>query len=367
MYFCIMIELAQHIEKLLLDNDCVIVPGLGGFVAHYTPSTRIEEEHLFLPPRRVIGFNPQVKINDGLLVQSYMETYNTNFADATRLVDKQVAELVQSLHEEGKADLQNIGQLHCSIDNTYEFTPYNNKITTPYLYGLTGFEMKALESIRSVSTRKPEPDYLMPDKRNSRKVKFEINLKPSHWLNAAAMIAIVMLSFLLSAPIENTEVMKGNYASLLPDAILQKASRQSLALTPIMTQTGTQPVKPIKEHVLQTPQKQNKKVTVPVAVREVKANVPAPTDKISQTETSVLSTPSVKKYHIIVASVSTENDARQLVKQLTEKGFKGASAIIGDGKKRVSIESCATYAEARQTLNEIQKDEAYKNAWILKH
>ena len=33
-----MIELAQHIEALLLENDCVIVPGLGGFVAHYTPA-----------------------------------------------------------------------------------------------------------------------------------------------------------------------------------------------------------------------------------------------------------------------------------------------------------------------------------------
>lgn len=34
--FVLMIELAQHIEVLLLENDCVIVPGFGGFVAYYT-------------------------------------------------------------------------------------------------------------------------------------------------------------------------------------------------------------------------------------------------------------------------------------------------------------------------------------------
>ena len=34
-----MIELAQHIEALLLENDCVIVPNFGGFVAHYAPAT----------------------------------------------------------------------------------------------------------------------------------------------------------------------------------------------------------------------------------------------------------------------------------------------------------------------------------------
>ena len=44
-----MIELAQHIEVLLLENDCVIVPGLGGFVAHYTPAMRVAEENVFLP------------------------------------------------------------------------------------------------------------------------------------------------------------------------------------------------------------------------------------------------------------------------------------------------------------------------------
>lgn len=62
-----MIELAQHIEALLLENDCVIVPGLGGFVAHYTPAMRVAEENTFLPPTRIIGFNPQLKMNDGLL------------------------------------------------------------------------------------------------------------------------------------------------------------------------------------------------------------------------------------------------------------------------------------------------------------
>lgn len=49
-----MIELAQHIEALLLENDCVIVPGLGGFVAHYAPATRVKEENIFLPDRKSV-------------------------------------------------------------------------------------------------------------------------------------------------------------------------------------------------------------------------------------------------------------------------------------------------------------------------
>ena len=79
-----MIELAKHIEVLLLENDCVIVPGLGGFIAHYRSCVYNEDTGEFCPPARTIGFNPQLVMNDGLLVQSYMQAYNTDFPDATR-------------------------------------------------------------------------------------------------------------------------------------------------------------------------------------------------------------------------------------------------------------------------------------------
>ena len=83
-----MIELSQHIENLLLENDCVVIPRLGGFIAHYQPATYVEEEGLFLPPTRVVGFNPQLRMNDGLLVQSFMDVYGTNFSDANRMIER---------------------------------------------------------------------------------------------------------------------------------------------------------------------------------------------------------------------------------------------------------------------------------------
>ena len=92
-----MIELAQHIEALLLENDCVIVPNFGGFVAHYAPATYVKEENLFLPPTRIIGFNSQLKLNDGVLVQSYMSAHDTSFADATRMGEKEVNAFVEIL------------------------------------------------------------------------------------------------------------------------------------------------------------------------------------------------------------------------------------------------------------------------------
>ena len=68
-------ELERHIEILLLSNDCVIVPDLGGFMTHHVDARYDEEEQIFLPPLRTLGFNPQLKINDSMLAQSYVEAY----------------------------------------------------------------------------------------------------------------------------------------------------------------------------------------------------------------------------------------------------------------------------------------------------
>lgn len=377
-----MIELAQHIEALLLENDCVIVPGLGGFVAHYAPATRVEEENIFLPPTRIIGFNPQLKMNDGLLVQSYMSVYGTNFSDATKIVEREVDELIAALHEEGKVDLPNVGEVRYTIYNTFDFAPYDNKITTPYLYGLDAFEMQELSALEKPKAEK-DTFSLVPATTPKEKRTFAVRFNRAYLANAAAVAAVIILSFFFSTPIENTEVIEENYATLLPDELFEKIEKQSLAITPIVLKQNT----PARK----TANKQTgtqKKVVAPVAVREVKVakepTVSTETKAKEQASHSVATTTDAPKqnvqpaaakpvvaapkrpYHIIIASVGTEKDAEAMAAQLVAKGFSGAKAIVGDGKMRVSIESCGTEVEAYQALARIRENETYKNAWVLK-
>ena len=390
-----MIELAQHIEVLLLENDCVIVPGLGGFVAHYTPAMRVAEENVFLPPTRIIGFNPQLKMNDGLLVQSYMAVYDTDFSDATRIVEKEVAYIFTALHEEGKVDLPNIGELRYSIHGTYDFAPYDHKITTPYLYGLDSFEMQELAELKKpyAELKKPYMEktirYSVPVVPEDKKRRVEIKFNRSYLSNAVAMIAVVALFFFLSTPIENTEVVEGNYAQLLPNELFEMIEKESLAINPIVVSRKADTPKASAQK--NTGQKAKKKV-VPVAVREVKvgqanaqnapvvsqpkqqaAEVSSSTSVTTKSEiqkttagTVAPSLVSAQKYHVIIASVGTEKDAEAMAKQLIEKGYPHAKAIVGDGKMRVSIESCGTETEAYQALNRVRQNETYKNAWVLK-
>ena len=91
--FALVIELERHIEILLLSNDCVIVPDLGGFMAHHVDARYDEEEHTFLPPLRTLGFNPQLKINDSLLALSYVEAYDISYPEAIQRIEDEVNEL----------------------------------------------------------------------------------------------------------------------------------------------------------------------------------------------------------------------------------------------------------------------------------
>ena len=374
-----MIELAQHIEALLLENDCVIVPNFGGFVAHYAPATYVKEENLFLPPTRIIGFNPQLKMNDGLLVQSYMSVYGTNFSDATKIVEREVDELIAVLHEEGKVDLPNVGEVRYTIHNTFDFAPYDNKITTPYLYGLDAFEMRELSAIEKPQAEKiiPAPAAIGKEKRS-----YAIKFNRAYLTNVAAVAVVIFLSFFFSTPIENTEVIEENYAKLRPDELFEKIEKQSLAITPIVVKQNTPARKSAKKQT-----GTQKKVVAPVAVREVKvgktpvvstetaakeqashsvsATADAPKHNVQPVAKPAVATPK-RPYHIIIASVGTEKDAETMAAQLVAKGFSGAKAIVGDGKMRVSIESCGTEVEAYQALARIRENETYKNAWVLK-
>lgn len=134
-------ELAKHIEVLLLENDCVIVPGLGGFIAHYRSSFYDKETREFCPPSRTIGFNPKLVMNDGLLVQSYMQAYNTDFPDATRKIEQVVEALKEQLYQEGHVLLNQVGTLYYNINGIYEFEPIENGFFTPSLYGLSKFTL----------------------------------------------------------------------------------------------------------------------------------------------------------------------------------------------------------------------------------
>lgn len=358
-YICGMIELSQHIENLLLENDCVVIPRLGGFIAHYQPATYVEEEGLFLPPTRVVGFNPQLRMNDGLLVQSFMDVYGTNFSDANRMIERKVDKLLEQLHENGKAELPQIGELRYSIYDKVSFIAYDNKLTTPALYGLGSFEMLPLKSlVKPVAAKPAAPATLRivkteEDKpvEKERTIKLQTNHRKMRigpaW--AAAMVAVVVLAFFYIYPFDKvtpTQQYAAERAELVPTEQLVKAVVEKV------DQPLVQPV--AQEETMQ--QEPIRKEITPIITTE---EIVAPKVEVEQPQPQVR-----KRYHVIVASVATEGEVHTMVDRLKSAGNDEAQAIIGGGRMRVSIASYATMAEASEAATQYQA--TYKGAWVLK-
>ena len=139
-----MIELERHIEILLLRHDCVILPGFGGFMTHHVEARYDEAERLFLPP---------LKMNDSLLVQSYIEVYDISYPEALRRIEDEIDELRQRLANEGSFELRNIGTLSVGEDGIYLFEPCEAGILTPCLYGLSSYEMPLLSDSQQTANQ----------------------------------------------------------------------------------------------------------------------------------------------------------------------------------------------------------------------
>lgn len=372
-----MIELAKHIEVLLLENDCVIVPGLGGFIAHYRSCVYNEDTGEFCPPARTIGFNPQLVMNDGLLVQSYMQAYNTDFPDATRKIEKLVQKQKEDIYRYGHIYLNNVGTLYYNMNGVYEFEPEANGFFTPSLYGLQGFTFPKL-SPENVSQEKPLVEYAMP-----RTVKTSTRRSSFHYRrwskNIVAIAAAILLFFLFSIPVENTYLDDAEYASLGSTGLFDAIKNHSMASSIITVSPSVQQQEKKQKTVKKQSVKNNINTLKPVAVKIEKVAAPSakpaahvvkdvkqPVEKKTPAANKVPQKATTKAgSYIIVASLATNSDAMQVVKQMQQKGYKEAQILESDGRFRVAINRYTNQTDAYKQIKELKKNADFASAWVL--
>ncbi|MCD8030151.1 MAG: SPOR domain-containing protein [Bacteroides sp.] len=359
-----MIELSRHIEKLLLEHDCVIVPDLGGFVTHYTPAGRSEQENLFLPPCRTVGFNPLLRINDGLLVQSVMSVYDLSFSDASRLIGEEVNRMHAILLDTGKIQFGNIGELRCGMSGHYEFVPHDPDLLSPSLYGLDAFYMEEI-----IPEVKAKPVFTERTVVAHPSSSYTIHINRTFVRGMVASVAAVFMLLFFSPSVENTYIPEENYATLLPSSLLSQLNDYSLLFSPLaLSETKT-----TREKEGTGPEEESEDVwqnVKPVAVKEI---VVASSTENSEEQVQAMvrsevpgnvSSPA-RVYHLIVSSLVHTKDAEAQVEELRIQGYESASVIVGDGKVRVSICSFKDRQEAYRQLALYREKQGFENAWLL--
>ena len=137
-------KLEQYISELLYNHDCVIVPGLGGFVANYKPATIQPIQNTFSPPSKSISFNKNLNNNDGLLANLIAQKEVVSFDVATKNIEDVVVEINQDLKLKKRITIQNIGDLFLNTENKIQFEPQNNINYLLGSYGLPVFQKQPI-------------------------------------------------------------------------------------------------------------------------------------------------------------------------------------------------------------------------------
>lgn len=351
-----MIELERHIEILLLSNDCVIVPDFGGFMAHHVDARYDGRDNMFLPPLRTIGFNPQLKINDSLLAQSYVEAYDISYPEALRRIADDVIEIRQNLENSGKFELKDIGVLYLNEDGAYTFEPCEAGILTPEYYGLGSINLLPLAALEASSTKNPSTDEVqdstkdatvaLADTTQSQARFFNINettddeeekaefilIKKSWIRNVAAICIALVVFFAVSQPLGSPN--------------LQKSQIDTGMLTRIMP----------KEMVKSTPAKVNLSTSKEALQEKATSQMPESTElQISK-----------EYYSIVLASRVTKRNAAEYAEKLQAKGFKDTRVLITDSNVKVVYGNYDSEQEAYTALNRLHSKEAFADGWITK-
>ncbi|KAB1157023.1 HU domain-containing protein [Flavobacterium luteum] len=308
-------KIEQYISQLLYRHQCVTVPGFGAFLTEIQSAHMHENTNSFYPPKKLISFNSHLKNNDGLLANHISKSENTNYENAVASIESEVVIWKSILEVNQKFTLKNIGELSFNTEKNLVFTPSENINYLTESFGLNSFVSPSIKreisipEIEKIIVDAKEPIAFIPEDRKTRP-----------YLKYAAILIVA-----LSAA----------------GSIGYKILQDHVAKETLLVETAVQK------------QVQNK---IQEATFFIENPIPSVTLIVKEEKLS---------YHIVAGAFRNEKNAQKAYEELTESGFKARRIDANKhGLFPVLYGSYATYAEAHQAMEEIQKS-VNPNAWLL--
>src|SRR4030043_2304111 len=102
-------DTGKYIKELLILHDCVILPGLGGFVANYKSAEINEMLKIISPPSKSILFNRNIYHNDGLLIGHISGKTGMGYKDVEVQVQGYIEKILKTTGSGTKFTIDELG------------------------------------------------------------------------------------------------------------------------------------------------------------------------------------------------------------------------------------------------------------------
>lgn len=341
-------QLIEKLEELLAVHDCVVVPGLGGFIQQESEACYDPVQETFFPRSRRLSFNARLNFNDGLLTQAFQAGFGLSFAAANQRIRESVELMRRQMAEGSYVSLGQIGTMHENEDGALTFQPQGGSVLSPELFGLKAISCPdRLSQPASVGTLPSE---------NTRNLSLVAQW--GRWA-AAAAAAVLLILFFGSQPLNRTGY-NVNQASVLG------VDTDMLATAVVSHPDLETAAQPLMETVEEEPAAQPL-----VAAVEVKPAaqplVAAVAEKPAVRPQAPVKAENTKRYLIVIASFPDENSARQYIerRQLKES-FPEVGVAVGAEHCRVYAAAYTSRQEAVNSLPAFRNEHPrYAKAWVL--
>jgi hypothetical protein len=345
----------QYIADLLYNHECVIVPGLGGFLSSYVPSRITPGSNRFYPPSCKIAFNASLSANDGILANHIAKASGITYKQASDEIRKWVDKSFKLLHSGERLQLESIGYLSLNAEGNLQFEPELKENFLGNSFGLPSFYAKAV-------TRKGDP---ITQKDVQRIKGWPSNLKylvPETLKWAAVLAPFIALTLWGSFNSGKINNYVQNYSGMF----------SWVRTTPGKTSTSPSntfilPVAKANSAKVQSPSGILKELSVSYCPSSLSYSAIRATGPLSPDKALIQSVDvnfSETNYYIIGGAFREHANALKLIEELKSKGYP-ASIIdtTSGGMYVVSIKGFDSRSNAFQELTAI-KNAGYSSAWI---
>lgn len=133
--------LSKMVKELILDDDKVVLPGLGCFVAEIVPAYFSDKGYTINPPYRKLYF--RARPDDGnTLVDFYARSNDVSYDVAERIIKDFVSELKAVLHAKKVVVFPGLGRLRATKENNVFFIADEDLDIYPEGFGLEPISLK---------------------------------------------------------------------------------------------------------------------------------------------------------------------------------------------------------------------------------
>jgi len=394
-------DVLNVLPGMFWDHDCVMLPGLGGFVCNPRSAWYDEAKRQIVPPSRDVLFNPRLTTNDGLVANELMAKHGATYPDALQAVEGLVAQVQSDLDAGDTVELPGLGKLYREEDSQLRFMadvefermlqsfghasiPLAERVA---LAAVPHAEAPAPASLDASATQPATEPMQAPVREDARVIPFRVKLG-----RAAAAVAIPLTlagAYLLSDP-AGTETLLGSNPlwNAVPVTATYAPVTHDVAVDSWAVGTETSQGETVAEFVERThwegllefdvvegrPAVGGLRIEVPVAPApepepavEPAAEpppVPTPEPELEPEVAEAVPAPAPVKFMIVGGAFGVKDNANKLAASMRQEGFETSLHYQAhNGLTVVAMGGYATEEAAREALADARA-RGHEKAWL---